>query len=452
MLDYHELLTDVWNNVSGYRKFVEEEIGETAALPSMEKLPLQTKQNYLLKYQLQELCREDDMQNFHLIGASSGFSKTGAIYWPKRPCDELGYMNSIETMLVNNYHIDKKRTLVIECLAFGMWIAGMQIAAAIRSIASSGKYSFTIATPGLDFKATVRVIKDYKDIFGQIRIITNPSNISAFTALLDEEKIKLAPASIWFPVVGEYFTEQFREHVASIYGHPVDSPYVVWTGYGSADTGDVAVETTSTIALRKYFHHNRQECDKMFGTTSAPMILALSSAVYIEIIDGNIVVTKNQFIPLIRYNTKDNGGLLYRKDLQGKIPNEIFESLPEEMIYVYGRADNAVIFYGTNLMINDISDHLLSLPEDKKYGGLYTVHETQKNGINCFEFIIYTKGTDGVDAQWYFNSLIKFLSSHSAEFAIKYSNLSHSVNVPLITVDVKDVKTLDSQTKHRFII
>src|SRR5574344_504457 len=154
MLDYHELLTDVWNNVSGYRKFVEEEIGETAALPSMEKLPLQTKQNYLLKYQLQELCREDDMQNFHLIGASSGFSKTGAIYWPKRPCDELGYMNSIETMLVNNYHIDKKRTLVIECLAFGMWIAGMQIAAAIRSIASSGKYSFTIATPGLDFKAT----------------------------------------------------------------------------------------------------------------------------------------------------------------------------------------------------------------------------------------------------------------------------------------------------------
>lgn len=261
-----------------------------------------------------------------MIGASSGFSRTGAIYWPKRPCDEAGYMISIETMFVANYHIDTKRTLVIECLAFGMWIGGMQLASAIRTIALSGKYHFTIATPGLDFKATVRVVADYKDIFDQILIITNPSNITLFTALLDEQGVKLAPGSVYFPVVGEYFTEQFREHTAQVFGHSVDSPYVVWTGYGSADTGDVGAETAPTIALRKYFNRNKQLCEKVFGTPSAPMILALSPNVYVEIIDGDIVVTKNQFIPLIRYNTRDSGGLLFKSDVTGLIPNEMAEA------------------------------------------------------------------------------------------------------------------------------
>ncbi len=452
MLDYNYLLTDVLSNVSAYRKFIAKEAVITAELPSFEALPLQDKNNYLLSYDLKELCREEDLQSFHLIGASSGFSKTGAIYWPKRPCDEEGYMQSIESMLVENYQIDKKRTLVIECLAFGMWIGGMQIATAIRNIALSDKYPFTIATPGLDFRATIRVIQDYKELFGQILIITNPSNISLFKALLDDAKIDLPEQCVSFPVVGEYFTEHFREHIATQFGHPKDSPYVVWTGYGSADTGDVGAETASTIALRKYFHANPKASQAWFGTTSTPMILALSSSVYVEIIDGNIVVTKNQFIPLIRYNTKDAGGLLFKKELEGKIPASLYESLPEEMIYVCGRADNAIIFYGTNLMVNDISDFLLSLPSEKRYGGLYTVHETDNKGISCFEFVIYVNKVEESLSRWYFDALIAFLCSHSAEFAVKYNNLSRSIDIPLIRVTVEDVKKLDSKVKHRFII
>jgi phenylacetate-CoA ligase len=452
MLDYNYLLTDVLSNIPAYREFIAKEGGITTQLPAFDKLPLQTKNNYLLSYELKKISREKDMQTFHLIGASSGFSKSGAIYWPKRPCDEAGYMQSMEKMFVENYHIDCKRTLMIECLAFGMWIGGMQIAAAIRNIALSGKYPFTIATPGLDFRATIRVIQDYKDLFSQILIITNPSNISLFRALLKDANIELPDGCVSFAVVGEYFTEHFREYVASEFGHPSDSPYVVWTGYGSADTGDVGAERASTIALRKYFHHHPQVSESFFGTTSVPMILALSSAVYVEIIDGNIIVTKDQFIPLIRYNTKDSGGLLFKKELEGKIPDSIYEQLPQEMIYVYGRADNAVIFYGTNLMVNDISDFLLSLPSDKGYGGLYTVHETEKNGITCFEFVIYVNEVGESLTQWYFETLIDFLCSHSAEFAIKYGNLSRSTDIPLITVETQDVKKIDSKVKHRFII
>lgn len=452
MLSYNSLLDDVIAHIPAYPKFLEKELGCGDIPQEFNMLPLQNKQNYLLSFPMNDLSRANDMQHFHLIGASSGFSKTGAIYWPKRPCDESGYMQSIETMLDVNYDISNKRTLVLECLAFGMWIGGMQIAAAVRNIALSGKYPLTLATPGLDLKAAVRVIKDYKDLFSQILVITNPSNISLFTALLNDLNIKLPDGMVSFPVVGEYFSEAFREHVSKNYGHSIDSPYVVWTGYGSADTGDIGAETAGTIALRKICHRNPELSETLFGTTSVPMILALSQSVHLEVIDGNLVVTKDQFIPLIRYNTGDAGGILYKHDLINKLPKNVLEQLPEEMIYVYGRANNAIIFYGTNLMINDISEHLLSLNPDKHYGGLFTVHERDERGIACFDFTIYVTNTTNIDSKWYFKTLIDFLCRQSAEFNIKYSNLSQSVDVPLITVTLADIKDIDSKVKHRYII
>ncbi|MGM9747305.1 MAG: hypothetical protein ACI3ZN_00765, partial [Candidatus Cryptobacteroides sp.] len=403
-MERQALLEDVMLNVKAYRRLLEKETGSAKLPEHFEDLPLLTKQNYLLEYPLEELCRENDLDNIHLIGSSSGFSKTGAVYWPKRPCDEAGYMKAIEQMFIDTAGIDKKKTLIVECLAFGLWIGGMQIAAAIRNIALSGKYRLTIATPGLDLKAAVDIIKSYHRLYDQVLIITNPSNIPLINALTGEEEELRSKGKVSFPVVGEYFTESFREQTARSFGHPEDNPFVVWTGYGSADTGDLGVETASTVALRKFFHHNPALSEKAFGTASTPMILAASGAAYFEIIDGNIVVTKDQFIPLVRYNTKDAGGLLSKEDVKDIIPSELYDSLPENMIYVYGRADNAIIFYGTNLIINNIQDFFLGLPEDFGYGGLFCVKEDTTDGVSSFEFTVYTAQTHA-DEEAFFKAL-----------------------------------------------
>ncbi|MGN0191363.1 MAG: hypothetical protein ACI39U_06875, partial [Candidatus Cryptobacteroides sp.] len=293
-MDCKELLNDVLLNVKAYRRLLEKETGSSELPERFEDLPLLTKQNYLLAYPLEELCRENDLDNIHLIGSSSGFSKTGAVYWPKRPCDEAGYMQAIEQMFIDTAGIDRKKTLIVECLAFGLWIGGMQIAAAIRNIALSGKYRLTISTPGLDLKAASEVIRTYHHLYEQVLVITNPSNIPLIAALIGDDRELRSTGKVSFPVIGEYFTETFREQTALSFGHSPDSPFVVWTGYGSADTGDLGVETAPTIALRKYFHRRPDLSEKFFGTASTPMILAASGAALFEIIDGNIVVTKNQ--------------------------------------------------------------------------------------------------------------------------------------------------------------
>lgn len=452
----------VWEQVPAYQSIV----GTT--FPSQfNQLPLINKRNYLLSFPMTELCRPGGLDQIHLIGASSGFSKTGAVFWPKRPCDEKDYIHSIENLFVNAFHIDKRKTLCLECLALGMWIGGMQLATAIRMIGLTEKYRFTIATPGLDLRTAVDVIEAYHERYEQILIITNPSNIPIITALIRTKRLQLQPGTVYFPVVGEYFSESLREHVCTEYGHTLDRTEVLRTGYGSADTGEVSFETERAIRIRKFFSHHPELSKQLFGTEDTPMMLEFNPAAYVEIIDGHIVVTKDQFIPLVRYDTNDCGGILHREDLRGIVPDNLLEPMPEQWMYVMGRADNAVIFYGTNLMIGEIQQFLLTLDKTEGYGGLYTVHELHQPScsetissetisneatISRLEFIIYTRGEQHANAERFKTLLVDFLCGNSNEFAFKYHNLSKSSDTPLITVRTADISALEGNLKHRFII
>jgi phenylacetate-CoA ligase len=254
-------------------------------------------------------------------------------------------------------------------------------------------------------------------------------------------------------VIGEYFSEGFREHVAERFGHPKDAPFCVFTGYGSADAGGLGDETEATIALRKFIFHRPELSQALFGTRDTPMLLNPMPGVELECIDGRIVVTKDLAIPLIRYDTGDAGGLLLRerlKDIAG-LPAELIAALPETVLYVFGRASDAIIFYGTNLMIQDINRHFLSLPQAFGYGGLFEVRPCQRDGITTFAFTVYAHG-DEARREAYSDSLITFLKGHSLEFAAKYDPLCASLGEPLITVALADPATLPARTKHRFIV
>ncbi|HAR41108.1 MAG TPA: phenylacetate--CoA ligase, partial [Bdellovibrionales bacterium] len=100
MKPVHEFIRDVHQRVPGYQKFLREHDIRDPSDHPFEKIPLQTKQNYLLKHPIEDLCWNGAIGNCHLIGSSSGFSKSGSVFWPKRPEDEKNYLYSIEKMLV----------------------------------------------------------------------------------------------------------------------------------------------------------------------------------------------------------------------------------------------------------------------------------------------------------------------------------------------------------------
>jgi phenylacetate-CoA ligase len=285
--------------------------------------------------------------------------------------------------------------------------------------------------------------------------VTNPSNIYLIHHLMAREGVQVRSGCHYFTVVGEYYTEAFREKIATMFAHSPEEPFVVWTGYGSADTGDLGVETRSSIRLRKFFFRHPQLCSEVFGEASPPMLLEASSSPHLEIVDGRIVVTKDQMVPLVRYDTGDDGGLLQREqlaDLPG-LPPDLLEALPSRLLFVRGRASDAVIFYGTNLKVGDISDHLLALPAGFGYAGFFELRRREKDGISTFTFTIYVEGAPTASRAFEFQAnIVDYLKGCSLEFSAKYDALSQSVGFPLIEVELKPIASKDIKLKHRYLV
>ncbi len=447
-MDKFALFEDVKKHVPAYKKFLTE--NKATDIKIWEDIPMMNKENYLLKYETPETVREGEIGKCFLIGSSSGFSKKGTVFWLKEAGNEEAYLNAVEESLKNLYNIDKKKTLIVVSLAFGTWIGGMQLACTMRQLAAKTNYTLTSCFPGLDLEEGTQIVKEYKNLYDQTLWITNVSNIPIIYSLLKDDK-KLLDGYVYFPVVGEYFTENYRESFARKFGHREDEEVVLWTGYGSADTGDLGIESKETIRLRKFFLKNSMLCKEIFNSKGPPMILEKSSDAYIEIINGNIVVTKDQLIPLVRYDTKDSGGLLERKKLKGKIPENLFNKLPETMLYVFGRVSDSIVFYGTNLKIPGINNFLNSLDESFKYSGLFEIEEKEIGEIATFNFTIYTFDGDKSKEREYKNKIIEFLKSYSREFNAKYDNLVKSSKRELINVDIKSIGEKSSVKKHKFI-
>jgi len=260
----------------------------------------------------------------------------------------------------------------------------------------------------------------------------------------------LLQGKISFPVVGEYFSEDFREEIALKFGHKRQYVYCMKTGYGSTDAGDLGIESEETVKLRKFFNNHPQLLQQFFKTNEAPMMFIKNEKALIESIDGELIVTKDQFIPLVRYNTKDRGGIFKKSEIKEYLDSVLYAALPDEILYVYGRASDSIIFYGTNLNIHEIDKFLLSLKE-MSYGGLFDVKEIQKDDISLFEFTIYTEKLEEELSLKYQNILIEFLKKSSNEFNAKYDKLSQSIGNELITVNLKLINELQIDKKHRYI-
>ena len=447
-MDKFNLFQDVQETVIGYTKFLEEH--QKKGTGKWEDISICDKQNYLLSYPITELIRENSFKKCFLIGASSGFSKSGSVLWLKQSEDEASYIENVKELLVHDYSIDKKSTLIIVSLALGTWIGGIQLASAMRSLAGQTD-GVVVATPGINLKESVQIAKEFGPMFDQIIWVTNPSSINIIYSLLHKET-RLMNAKIFFPVVGEYFTENFRETISKKFGHNAENTFVVKTGYGSADTGDLGIESKETILLRKYLNQNPAISQKLFHDENPPMLFIKNDEAYLETIDGNLIVTKDQFVPLVRYNTHDTGGILHKEVLnEAGIPVSILTDLPDEILYIFGRTSDSVIFYGTNLNIYDSGDFLNALDQSYAYGGLFEVAKVNKGSIDYIEFTIFVlEAKEGLE-QKYREALVQSLKASSNEFDAKYDELTSAIEDNLITVETKLIADKNHAEKHHTI-
>ncbi|MGH3792577.1 MAG: phenylacetate--CoA ligase family protein, partial [Pseudonocardiaceae bacterium] len=133
---FHSVVT----TVPAYRVFLAEHDVDPAAvctISDFRMLPLLTKDNYLRRHPLAQLCRKGQLAGCDMIAVSSG-STGEPTFWPRSVADELTVATRFEQVFHDSFGADRRTTLAVVCFTLGSWVGGMYTASCCRHLAAKG--------------------------------------------------------------------------------------------------------------------------------------------------------------------------------------------------------------------------------------------------------------------------------------------------------------------------
>jgi phenylacetate-CoA ligase len=188
-------------------------------------------------------------------------------------------------------------------------------------------------------------------------------------AFLDAKTLDLAGYSIDLIVGGEGISEALRSHLLGTFKRVVSS-------YGASDLEiNLAVESDYTIALRQACASDAALCRALFGRDTPPMVFQYNALDFVieTLADGRLLYTicrVDGAAPKVRYDLKDVGGTMTAAELAqqlralGRDPNEFAAKRSAfPILWVFGRGDLTVAFYGAKLYPTDLEAVIQGRPE-----------------------------------------------------------------------------------------
>lgn len=161
-------------------------------------------------------------------------------------------------------------------------------------------------------------------------------------------------------LAGEGFPEPWREHVARTIGGDV---FDVISLLGSADAGLIGFESDHSIRLRKAIADDEHLRLSLIHSDRVPGILHFDPCHrFLESSGaGELLITADRTIPLIRYNTMDVGGILSGNVVEGVQLNQSSRQSKNDLplVYLFGRGAKSATIYGANIHAEWIQEFLV---------------------------------------------------------------------------------------------
>lgn len=358
-------------NVPAYRDFLKKHKVRHLSIKKIrdfEKLPITSKEDYIDKYPLESLVRKGSLADQKIINTSSG--TTGKpYYWPNDPQDITRGADIHELIFRESFRIQNQKTLIIICFGMGTWIAGNFTFLTSYFIAKKN-YKITIMTPGFNKKESIEIIKRISPKYDQTIIAGIPTFIKD---LLDECKDKkiLKQNKIKLLFAGEAFPESWRDHIMNILpgsNYYADSVSIL----GSADASLMGFETPFSILIRKLAALDNELNNILFESDRIPTLVNyFPDHRYFEAQQGELLVTLERSIPLIRYNIHDSGGILSHDELNSRLSKagytagqyirkyHISKPIQLPFVYIFGRGKFSATLYGVNIYAENVKEVLL---------------------------------------------------------------------------------------------
>jgi len=345
--------------VPAYRAFLEThriDPGGVKSLADYQTLPLTTKQNYMRTYPLAQRCRGGDLAGCDMLAMSSG-STGSPMVWPRTVIHELDIATRFEQVF-HAFGADRHGTLAVVCFAMGTWVGGMFTAACCRHLAAKG-YPITVVTPGNKKDEVFRVVQELGPDYEQIVLLGYPPFIKDIIDGGSAEGMDWSHYRPKLVFAGEVFSEEWRELVCGRIGstQPANDTASL---YGTADGGVLGNETPLSIAIRKFFAAHPERAREVFGESRLPTLVQYDPlSRWFEVHDGTLVVSGDSGVPLLRYHIADKGGIISYDEMMeivgGAVQPGELGAWPLPFVYLFGRADFTVSYFGANVYPENIS-------------------------------------------------------------------------------------------------
>jgi phenylacetate-CoA ligase len=350
-------------------------------------LPVTTKENYVTKFSIQDRCYGGRIPTKGVVIDESSGSSGTPNNWVRGPAER----DSVKAIVQLSYALRFKGNdfFILNCFALGPWATGMNVSMSLvdlgimKSIGPDKaklENAFRLFGPGYRYLVT-----------GYPPFVKN---------FLDTTTLDLSQYELHLIVGGEGMSEGLRGYFGKWFKS-------VYSSYGASDLEiNIGAETEFTIALRRLCWENVSVSQAIFGRENPPMIFQYNPLDYIveQNAEGELIFTIARLVnvaPKIRYNLHDRGGVWHYKELKEALSKlgidadslaKFGGSFP--LLYVYGRNDLSVPFFGCKVFPTDLDQiihqdprlarHLNSFQiqnvEDEKFNRLLHLHIEQAEG------------------------------------------------------------------------
>jgi phenylacetate-CoA ligase len=327
----------------------------------IHKIPIMTKENFHQRYSLTDRSGRNGLDNWDMVAVSSG-STGEPTFWPRNLGHEMDVAYRFEQVFGDGFAAWRTPTLAVVCFALGAWVGGMYTASCCRLLASKG-YPITTVTPGNNKTEIFRALRGLSDNFDQTVLLGYPPFLKDVVDTGIADGFDWKPLKMKLVMAGEVFSEEWRTLVCE---RVRSSVFDTASLYGTADAGVLGNETPLSIAIRRFLSQEPEAAQLLFGKARLPTLVQFDPlSRYIEAVDGQILITADSSVPIIRYNIMDRGGVIAYDDMLAFLKDIGFnpkKEIPDEypirnmpFVYVFGRANFAVSFFGANVYPENIS-------------------------------------------------------------------------------------------------
>ena len=465
-MDVTELYRMALQRVPAYRSYLEERCGTLPEVTSAEdfsRLPLTSKGEYIKAFPLEDLCLDGTLLGKHVLCRSSG-TKGKPFFWPQLPEQEKYVAEWLYSDLDETFGISQKPVFALVSLALGSWISGELTSWGLRNLGIQ-KGGLTLVTPGLDMDEAVDMLESFADKFSGTVLYSYPPFARTILEKAAARKLPLESFRMGLRLAGEGYSEGYRSRLNRLMGYDEGALHSIASGYGSTDFGSLGKETPLCIAIRSILYE-KGLAKEIFGRNEIPSLCQYDpSAFFVELEGEELVVSKYQAVPLLRYRSGDRATLIpYAEMMQrlrdaGEDPLALLahrggnlsrvRELP--FVLVWGRIDGGITFYGANILVEQIREIVEEREPFKTCcTGQFQIRKGEDaNNDPVLEILLEPR--DGVQEEC--GTLDKVLASFLAEMSTDYA-LVHKVQgeKALPRIRFAGEKELFGGTKFRYTL